>query len=236
LPVNSKKTKDPGDCAGMMTARRSFLESGYYEPLAVNLAKIIKNLSVLEQLNILDIGCGEGYYTGFVKKENPSINMLGLDISKAAVKYASKKYKDVSFCVASAYELPLPDKSVDIILRVFAPSFEPELSRVINNNGYLIAVTPGERHLFQLRKMIYKDVQSSPAKPVCSDAFLKTDTKKIKFTIILKDSYTIDHLISMTPFGWKISEDEKLRLLKMNNFEIECDFIIEIFTKLPCTG
>ena len=46
--------------------------------------------------NLLDIGCGEGYYSDRlieqIKQTQVDCQLWGLDISKTAVKYAAKKY------------------------------------------------------------------------------------------------------------------------------------------------
>lgn len=236
LPVNSKKSKDPGDNSKMMLARRSFLDLGHYKLLADKLVELIRNIPGNEKMTILDTGCGEGYYTGYIKNSIKSLNMLGLDISKVAVRNASKKYKDVNFCVASAFELPVKDTSIDIILRVFAPSSESEIQRVIKAGGYFIAVTPGERHLYQLRDIIYSDVNQDLNQPVFSKGFDLKETVKVKYSLDLKDMKTVMLLLDMTPFGWKIGELEKNQILKMKSFQIDCDFNIEIFMKSYLPG
>ncbi|MBF9015110.1 MULTISPECIES: 23S rRNA (guanine(745)-N(1))-methyltransferase [unclassified Oceanispirochaeta] len=232
LPVNSKKSKDPGDNSKMMAARRSFLESGHYKPLADKLVEIIENIPGHEEMTILDIGCGEGYYTGHLKDHIQSLNMLGLDISKVAVRYASKKYRDVNFCVASAFDLPVADSAIDIILRVFAPSSVSELHRVVKNGRYFIAVIPGERHLYQLRDIIYSDVHIDLNEPAALDGFDVQESIKLKYSLNLSDFETVMLLLDMTPFGWKITESKKEQLRKMESFTIDCDFHIEIFKKV----
>jgi len=229
LRVNSKKSKDPGDNSNMMMARRAFLESGHYNPLAEKLTEIIEKKTTNTEATVLDLGCGEGYYTGYIKNRNKTINMLGLDISKVAVRYASKRYKDISFCVASAFELPIADNKLDIILRVYAPSSESELQRVIKEGGYLITVTPGERHLYQLREVIYKEIHNHNESNKEIANFNLEEKIKLKYTLDISDVDVVKKLLEMTPFRWKISEDDKDKLYKMSHWKIDCDFNIEIY-------
>jgi len=231
LPINAKKSKDPGDNSKMMTARRAFLETNHYMPLAEKLAEVVKNISGNKQMTVLDTGCGEGYYSGHIKSHNTSVNMLGLDISKLAVKYASKRYKAVHFCVASAYDLPVEDEAIDILVRVFAPSSISEIQRVVKDGGSLITVTPGERHLYQLRELIYKDVRKHFEEPALVEGFKLGNRIKLKYSLSLDDLDTVLNLLDMTPFGWKIGDGEKNILMKMSHWEIDCDFNIEIYTK-----
>lgn len=39
LPVQHKRSKQPGDSAEMMQARRAFLDGGYYQPLQAQVAE-----------------------------------------------------------------------------------------------------------------------------------------------------------------------------------------------------
>ncbi|MBW6453984.1 MAG: hypothetical protein K0A92_09425, partial [Methyloprofundus sp.] len=64
LPAQHKKSKEPGDSKEMMRARRNFLEAGFYQPLAQAISSIIDQyLADTPKLHILDMGCGEGYYS-----------------------------------------------------------------------------------------------------------------------------------------------------------------------------
>ncbi len=60
LPVQFKRSRDPGDSAEMMQARRAFLDAGHYQPLREAIAERLRHYAPAD---LLDIGCGEGYYT-----------------------------------------------------------------------------------------------------------------------------------------------------------------------------
>lgn len=60
LPVQFKRSRDPGDSAEMMQARRAFLDAGHYQPLRDAIAERLRHYAPTD---LLDIGCGEGYYT-----------------------------------------------------------------------------------------------------------------------------------------------------------------------------
>ena len=230
LPVNKKKTKSPGDNSEMITARRNFLNKGYYGPLANKVLDTIIDLNLKSSnMHVLDIGCGEGYYSGIINKgiKNKSI-LTAIDISKAAIKFGSKKYKDINFAVASAYSLPIKDDSVDLAYRIFAPSSPDELNRVIKKGGYLITVTPGNRHLYQLRDIIYNEVKHLKKDEDFTVFHIKNKIN-LKYPIILSENDDIRNLINMTPFGWKIKHEELEKLLNHNEFYIECDFEINIY-------
>ena len=124
LPANRMHSKMPGDDKGMAAARAAFLSKDYYAPLRDALCSI-----ALERTGpaprVLDTGCGEGYYTSGVyralARAGRSVTMAGTDISKAILRRAAKREKDVEFAVASSYHLPVADGAVDLLVNCFSP-------------------------------------------------------------------------------------------------------------------
>jgi 23S rRNA (guanine745-N1)-methyltransferase len=157
--------------------------------------------------------------------------MLGLDISKVAVRYASKRYKDIQFCVASAYEIPLGDQSLDVVLKNYAPSSATELLRVLKPGGSFITVTPAERHLYQLRDIIYREVLSLNEESPEPEGFKMLERINLKYTMMFNDLELVKNLLDMTPFGWKISEKNRAALYTMNSWSVDCDFNITIYVR-----
>ena len=63
LPVQHKRSKHPGDSKAMVSARAQFLNSGHYERVADQLAKIsFAQIEDDKEICFMDAGCGEGYY------------------------------------------------------------------------------------------------------------------------------------------------------------------------------
>ena len=129
----SNKQGNHGDDKLMVKARQSFLEKGYYAPMREAVNNILgKNNTVL------DAGCGEGYYTSLFAENN---TIFGIDVSKEALKVASRRCKNASFAVASIYELPFADNSFDVCINIFAPDSPSEFLRILKPKGRLIMVT-----------------------------------------------------------------------------------------------
>lgn len=63
LPVQHKRSRDPGDSAEMIQARRAFLDAGHYQPLRDAIVAQLRERLDEKATAVLDIGCGEGYYT-----------------------------------------------------------------------------------------------------------------------------------------------------------------------------
>ena len=145
LPPNQKHSAAPGDDKGMAVSRREFLSKGYYSPLLEALCREIGSRTA-DAPTLLDTGCGEGYYTAGIfhalRESGKSPRMAGTDISKAILRYAAKREKDIEFAVASSYHLPLPDESADILLNCFSPLALEEFTRVLRPGGYFFYVVP----------------------------------------------------------------------------------------------
>ena len=89
LPVQQKNSKVPGDSPLMMQSRRDFLNAGYYQPLSDAVNQCFA--AVLPQdATLLDLGCGEGYYSNrlFQALADKNLKVYGLDIANENFKNA----------------------------------------------------------------------------------------------------------------------------------------------------
>jgi lipopolysaccharide biosynthesis protein/SAM-dependent methyltransferase len=107
--------------------------------------------SLCADKDVLDIASGEGFGSALLARHARSV--LGVDISEAAVRHATKSYASdrLTFQVGSATAIPLDDASVDL-----AVSFETiehhaeheemlsELRRVLRPGGLLILSSPNK--------------------------------------------------------------------------------------------
>ena len=236
MPVQHKRSKQPGDNAEMMQARRRFLESEQYHPMREAVATLCKQYLTKTSHQLLDIGCGEGYYTHYIaqalKQQDPRAICYGLDISKVAIRYAAKRYTNDSmqFCVASSHRLPFSDNSLDAILRIYAPCDHAELQRATTAQGIVITVTPAARHLFQLRELVYQDVRLHDETPENIAGFALLEEQKLHYEMAMTGEQAED-LLQMTPFAWKASEVMKAELKKAPQFRCEADFILRVYSK-----
>ncbi|MFT5790155.1 MAG: 23S rRNA (guanine745-N1)-methyltransferase [Shewanella sp.] len=228
LPVQKKKSNDPGDNKEMMFARREFLNKGYYQELSDNVNELAK-VYLHDAEYGLDIGCGEGYYSNRLAQElGDDFTLYGLDISKSALKYAAKRYPNIAFSVASAFDMPFADDSFDFMLRIYAPSLDTELKRVIKSGGILITVCAGPRHHFALKELIYETPKEHTQEPSLIEGFTLIDQKRLESTLSLSDESDIRHFLQMTPYNWKLTDEQKLAL-SASGFTCELDFKIEVF-------
>lgn len=225
LPVQHKGSREPGDSAAMLQARRAFLDAGHYQPLRNRVAGVLTSLLVNKPARLLDIGCGEGYYTAAMVDALPQAQLFGLDVSKAAIRMAAKRYRAVEFCVASSQRLPFADQTLDGVVRIYAPCNEQELGRVIKPGGILLTVTPGPCHLQQFKALIYREVQLHAAEEKDYASFTCIGQYHLKYSMNLAGAEAVS-LLQMTPFAWRAREEVWQILAAADTFSCDADFML----------
>jgi len=234
LPPNQKHSAAPGDDKGMAASRREFLSKGYYAPLLDALCREI--LSRTDDAPILlDTGCGEGYYTAGIyqalRDAGKTPQMAGTDISKAILRYASKREKSIEFAVASSYHLPLHDESVDILLNCFSPLALEEFRRVLRPGGYFLYVVPAADHLWELKQVLYDEPYPNEEKETPYEGFTYEAIVPVDSHITLKSPSDIHALFQMTPYYWKTPKSGAERLAALDTLDCRISFRIHIFKK-----
>jgi ubiquinone/menaquinone biosynthesis C-methylase UbiE len=93
---------------------------------------------------IVEIGCGRGGGLSHTARNSDAASLLGIDIEKTAVEFASREYKEanLSFLKGNAEKIPLPDNSCDVVLNVESShrylsigNFISEVSRILKPGG-----------------------------------------------------------------------------------------------------
>lgn len=236
LVDNQKKSKEPGDNKEMIESRRNFLNKEYYSTFSDELNKIVFEYIDQDNLNILDSGCGEGYFlaklkNSFSSEEHCGISFHGIDISKAAIKYASKRDKNINFAVGSSFNLPFMNGVLDFIIRNFAPGDNNEFHRVLKERGKLVIVTPGIEHLYELKEVLYNKARKHETKDLPIDRFKLIDHREIKYNIELNQNEDIKNLVSMTPYYWSIDYDVRNNLDKIEKLKTTIHVNFDIYER-----
>lgn len=236
LISNMKKSREPGDSKEMLTARRQFLDAGHYRKVSDCVNSQMKDFlrpGNGKETALLDIGCGEGYYTSRLLKDwDPSDGMLylyGLDISKDAVKMAAGRDKEIRWMVASSRHIPMANCSVDGAYSVFSPIDGGELKRIIRPGGVFLRVLPGLEHLIELRQLIYSEVAFNEAAVEPRDNGLtRVDITPLRYAIRLCEE-EIAHLLKMTPHYWKTTKEQKDSLRGLAELTVTVDMNVLIY-------
>ena len=225
LPVQHKNSKQPGDSKAMLQQRRQFLESGAYQPLVQMLSEQFQQLAPSQ---VLDSGCGEGYYSGQLQAALPDTEFAGMDISKSAIQLAAKRYPNIAFCVASAKALPYRDQQFDAMLVLCAPFELAEVTRCLRPGGHLLLVSAAPEHLLQFKQAIYSEVRlhSDAIQPL--PGFLHQRRQHCRFVLEQLGADAYLSLLEMTPLGWKLPAEQKQQLCQSLT-QLQADFYIDSY-------
>ena len=224
LQSQKENTKNHGDDRTMLLNRKSFLDKGFYLPLVIEMKRLIETLP---HNTILDAGCGEGWYS-----EHIGGNILGIDISKHACDLSSRRNKSMTYAVASTYDLPLMDESVELAYSVFAPFSAPELERVLTEEGHFIQVYPLVDHLMGLKSAIYDSAYPNDVLDSELQGFTIVSEHEVHDIITLNDNETIQNLFTMTPYVHRTKNHELNRLQDLTELTTQIAFGIRIYKKI----
>jgi 23S rRNA (guanine745-N1)-methyltransferase len=238
LPVQHRKSRAPGDNADMVRARREFLDAGHYAPLRESIAAL---LSPLQAGAVLDLGCGEGYYTGALHTAAgitaskltatdaaAAGETVGIDISREAIQRAAKRHAGITWLVAGSAALPLADACCDLVASLFAPVSAAEIARVLKPGGHVLVAAPAADHLQALREILFETVRPhDPAKSLTAllPDFTEVTRREVRFALSL-DAAALRQLLLMTPYGWRATAARREALLAREHVEAEAAFML----------
>ena len=224
LPVQQKRSLQPGDTKEQVQSRRIFLDGSFYAPIAEALCDLAKDCKG----PILDIGCGEGYYSSRLQ-EALNTELVGLDISKEAVRCAAGRYKNAQWLCASAARLPVPDHSIGLVTSLFALTIPEEFHRVLRPDGAFIQVLAAEDHLMGLKSIIYpelkhKEKDSVPEIP----GFRLGESRALRFDFTVAGAQ-VQNLLSMTPHVYRISREGAERLRQTQTLSDTASCVLNLY-------
>jgi len=257
LPVQQKKSKAPGDSQASIEARKRFLDAGHYQPLNDLICqKMLALLSPIEQVNWLDIGCGEGYYTQSMAQLGSDVmnTLIAADISKPAVVEVARSSKAKSTLwyqqdkesatqstaiyplVTSAAHLPVRAGSVTGISSIFSPILPEAFAEVLADDGYLIIAKPDVGHLATMRDALFDDVREHDSDKFLMELapyFTLMDTYRINTELTLSAGSLAD-VMTMTPYAYRARSEKRQALLtavEKNAFHSEAKFVVYVLQK-----
>jgi len=234
LPVQKKRSLDPGDSKEMVAARRRFLNAGHYQPIAaaVNRATLA-NFPPDASFSCLDAGCGEGYYMRQLSAaigKGQTLALLGLDISKWAVLAATKQEKQPNWVVGSNANLPVLSGTLDRVLCMFGFPVYPEFARVLKPNGRLLQVDTGPDHLRQLREIIYPSLKAERrAETETPAGFTHLSSETVGYSLELTTNEQIADLLAMTPHLYRASAEGRAKASALTALTVTVDVRVTVF-------
>ena len=239
LPVNRRRSKDPGDNREMVQARQKFLEQGYYAPLVQAFCEVLSRWAAgtsAPHLILLDAGCGEGYYTAHMaaalEQCGRNVDFLGVDISKAAVERAAKrKMPSCHFAVASVFALPVADGCCQGMVNLFAPFQAHEAHRILADGGMLLLGIPGPDHLWELKRAVYDTPYHNEPKGTDLPGFRLQEQVPVRGQITLPDAESIQALFQMTPYFYRTPREGLQRMAALQHLTTTIEFLLLVYQK-----
>ena len=237
LPVQQKRSHDPGDSKAMVAARQRFLAAGHYQPIADAVSRAVLSNAEAQRrssglsFSCLDAGCGEGYYLrqlAHATTPSASLSLMGLDISKwavlAAAKQEAKQAPFSSWVVGSNAHLPVQAGTLDSLLCMFGFPVFSEFARVLKTGGVLLQVEAGPNHLRELREIIYptlKPERSTEAE--VPEGFTQHSSERVSYSLALNGSDEIADLLAMTPHLYRANAEGRARAAALERLEVTVD-------------
>lgn len=222
-----------GDNREMVEARRTFLDTGAYKPLADKVSETIKKY--ISDGAIIDIGCGEGYYTDIIERgfsdAGLTVSVSAFDISRDAVKYAARRNKRLELAVASAYKMPVANGYFDCAVNMFSPLAPDEVLRALKPGGIFVMAIPGVEHLFGLKSAAYDKPYKNTVGDSQIEGFELVSEENIKYRITLDSKEKIKSLFMMTPYAYRTGRVERERIFSLDILETDIEFIVFVYKK-----
>lgn len=160
-------------------------------------------LPIVKDKVVVDAACGEGYGSKILSSVARSV--VGIDINEEAVQRAKDKYdnqENLSFVVASIAELPLAEKSVDVLVSFetiehvsadLQQQFLQQITRVLKDDGILIMSTPN--------KAIYSDLHDYHnefhVKEFYKEEFLEFLRQKFENVLLYNQYFEVTSVIDL---------------------------------------
>jgi len=230
LQSQSSSRKRHGDDRLMLSSRRQFLSAGHYDFLLDGIAVLLQKYLPRGKAAILDVGCGEGYYTEGLYRLLSSSGyqpvFTAIDISKDAARMTAKRQFPHETAAASAYALPIADESCDAVINIFSPAAEKEFDRVLKPDGILVRAVPRERHLWGLKAQIYDKPYLNPPAARALGGFSPLDRLDLDRLLRLSCQEDIDALFRMTPYYYKTSAENQAKAKALRELDTELSFAV----------
>lgn len=209
--------------------RQQILEAGFYQAILEGVSDLLATNPSAK--TVLDIGCGEGFYSRKLQESHSEKTFYAFDISKDSVQIAAKSEPNwaVNWFVGDLARLPIKDASMDILFDIFSPANYGEFRRVLSKDGILIKVIPTENHLKEIRQKVQdqltnKDYSNQDIKEHFQEHFtiLSSQTASLTKTITAEQ---LQALLSMTPLLFHVDQS-KIDWSQLTEITIEAEILV----------
>jgi 23S rRNA (guanine745-N1)-methyltransferase len=200
------------DTAAMVAARERFFAAGHFDPLVRAVANEAHRMVDARRAGcVIDLGSGPGHYLAAVLERLPGRVGLALDLSKYALRRASRCHPRAGAVVCDVWRpFPVRDGAAALVLDVFAPRNGPEIRRVLHPEGTLLTVIPTVDHLREVVAAldlltVDADKPDRVRRQLAGHLRLVGETP-VRFTMTL-GAADVAALVAMGPSAWHVAPD-----------------------------
>ena len=113
---------------------------------------LIESAHVPQGATVVDLGCGTGTMTVWLKQQNPSARVIGLDADPAILEFAKAKADvagvNIEFIESNASDLPFAAGTVDrIVSSLFFHHLQPDMKKRVLSEVFRVLADGGELHI-----------------------------------------------------------------------------------------
>jgi len=106
---------------------------------------------------ILDVGCGRGHITDYIRSLNPDCQVLGLDRSRVAIRYAGEHYPSTEFICSADMPVVLGEFDIVVMNNVIEHVTDPVTlmrSVPLRSGGHIIVSTPSRFRFSNILRLL----------------------------------------------------------------------------------
>jgi len=156
-----------------------------------------------------------------------------LDVSKDAVRMAAKQHKNACFFAANIKQrIHVPDRSLHVLLNIFAPRNTYEFARIVAPHGLLLTVIPAPKHLREARSRLHLlNIEQGKQQHVVEQFrhdFVLTHATTLEYALPLSRT-SLDQIVTMTPNYWHT--DHRSRREQIDQMDTHAAFTMLVFRR-----
>ncbi|QYJ78024.1 putative RNA methyltransferase [Shewanella acanthi] len=230
-----QRQKPTGDSRQQLRAKRFLLESGIFAPLIVQMASMLSP-KIADESCLLDYECADGFYLRSLASclssaaNGVNVHYSGAADAENAIFAAAKAQTPGMLCLSTSKVLPFADNSIDVVTVIDKPLKGKECVRVLKPQGLMLLVMPGARHLWQLKEMIYTELEEKEPNINLPSELTLIEQQSSKFRLSVTGEQALI-LLEMAPFAWRVSDKTKQSIRSQQFDDLEIDFLLILAQK-----
>ena len=231
-----QKQKPTGDSRQLMRAKRFLLETGIFDSMVVKVAQMMAE-HFSQEMTQLDYDAADGFFLRSLaqhmaaQSDSVTLQQFGAIEAENAIFAAAKAQTLAHLDLVSLKKLPYADGCFDIVTLFDKPLKGKECLRVLKDDGKLLLVIPGPRHLWQLKAMVYPELSQKPFAPNLPKSLDVIGTEEVSDSFALQGEQALT-LLEMTPFAWRANDKMRHEIKSTYFDELTIDFRIVVAKKL----